>query len=82
MQVVSFGKKPEGFTAAQPVIFKTDYQTFKDNETLKEEVFGPSSLVVEANSREEIMEVAFNLSGHLTPLFSVQQKNLLNTPIC
>ena len=64
--VVSFGKKPEGFTAAQPVIFKTDYQTFKDNETLKEEVFGPSSLVVEGNSREEIMEVAFNLSGHLT----------------
>ena len=65
-KVVSFGKKPEGFTAAQPVIFKTDYQTFKDNETLKEEVFGPSSLVVEGNSREEIMEVAFNLSGHLT----------------
>jgi 2,5-dioxopentanoate dehydrogenase len=65
-KVISFGKKPEGFTSAQSVIFKTDYQTFKDNETLKEEVFGPSSLVVEANSREEIMEVARNLSGHLT----------------
>jgi 2,5-dioxopentanoate dehydrogenase len=65
-KVVSFGKKSEGFTAAQPVIFKTDYQTFKGNETLKEEIFGPSSLVVEANSREEIIEVAFNLSGHLT----------------
>jgi 2,5-dioxopentanoate dehydrogenase len=65
-KVISFGKKPEGFTAAHPAIFKTDYQSFKDNETLKEEVFGPSSLVVEANSREEIMEVAHNLSGHLT----------------
>ncbi|CAN1494560.1 PutA NAD-dependent aldehyde dehydrogenases [Spirosomataceae bacterium] len=65
-KVISFGKKPEGFTAAQPVIFKADYQTFKDSETLKEEVFGPSSLVVEANSREEIVEVARNLSGHLT----------------
>lgn len=65
-KVISFGKKPEGFTSAQPVIFKADYQTFKDSEILKEEVFGPSSLVVEANSREEIMEVARNLSGHLT----------------
>lgn len=65
-KVISFGKKPEGFTAAHPAIFKTDYQSFKDNETLKEEVFGPSSLVVEASSREEIMEVAHNLSGHLT----------------
>ena len=65
-KVISFGKKPEGFTAAHPAIFKTDYQSFKDNETLKEEVFGPSSLVVEASSREEIIEVAHNLSGHLT----------------
>ena len=65
-KVISFGKKPEGFTAAHPAIFKTNYQSFKDNETLKEEVFGPSSLVVEASSREEIMEVAHNLSGHLT----------------
>lgn len=65
-KVINFGKKPEGFTAAHPAIFKTNYQSFKDNETLKEEVFGPSSLVVEASSREEIMEVAHNLSGHLT----------------
>jgi NADP-dependent aldehyde dehydrogenase len=65
-KVISFGKKPEGFTATHPAIFKTDYQSFKDNETLKEEVFGPSSLVVEASSKEEIMEVAHNLSGHLT----------------
>ncbi|MCP9756416.1 aldehyde dehydrogenase (NADP(+)) [Lacihabitans sp. CCS-44] len=65
-KVISFGKKPEGFTSALPVIFKADYQTFKDSEILKEEVFGPSSLVVEASSREEIMEVARNLSGHLT----------------
>ena len=64
--VISFGKKTEGFTAAQPVIFKADYQTFNDNHILKEEVFGPSSLVVEANSREEMLEAARNLSGHLT----------------
>lgn len=37
--VISFGKKTEGFTAAQPVIFKADYQTFNDNHILKEEVF-------------------------------------------
>ncbi|MCP9766707.1 aldehyde dehydrogenase (NADP(+)) [Lacihabitans sp. LS3-19] len=65
-KVVNFGKKSEGFTAAQPVIFKADYQTFNDNDALKEEVFGPSSLVVEASSKAEMLEVARTMSGHLT----------------
>jgi NADP-dependent aldehyde dehydrogenase len=65
-KVINFGKKQEGFTAAQPVIFKTDYLTFNENKALKEEVFGPSSLVVEASSKAEMLEVARTMSGHLT----------------
>lgn len=65
-KVIGVGKKPEGFTAAEPIILHADYQTFKSNDILKEEVFGPSSLMVEGQSREEILEAAYNLDGHLT----------------
>jgi len=33
---------------------------------LSEEIFGPTSVVVEATSKEEILNIARNLSGHLT----------------
>ncbi|MFN8429901.1 MAG: aldehyde dehydrogenase (NADP(+)) [Spirosomataceae bacterium] len=65
-EVLSTGTQPEGFTAAKPVIFSTDYAGFIENEHLKEEVFGPSSLVVNCQSREEILKLANELSGHLT----------------
>jgi NADP-dependent aldehyde dehydrogenase len=34
--------------------------------TLAEEIFGPESIVVEATSKEEILNIARKLSGHLT----------------
>jgi 2,5-dioxopentanoate dehydrogenase len=51
---------------AAPVLFKTDSATFMKAPVLAEEIFGPASVVVEANSREEIVSIAKNLSGHLT----------------
>jgi 2,5-dioxopentanoate dehydrogenase len=51
---------------AKPVLFKTDSVTFMKTPTLAEEIFGPTSVVVEANSKEEILSIARNLSGHLT----------------
>ncbi len=65
-EVLSTGTQPEGFTAAKPVIFSTDYTGFTENEHLKEEVFGPSSLVVNCQTRDEILKLALELSGHLT----------------
>ncbi len=64
--VIGTGKKHPGFTGVEPVILHADYETFRDNPHLSEEIFGPVSLVVEGNSREEILETARNLSGHLT----------------
>lgn len=65
-KVVAVGKKAEGFTGVEPTILHADYQTFKDNPHLDEEIFGPTSLVVEGSSKEEYLEIARNLSGHLT----------------
>nr|WP_299385887.1 aldehyde dehydrogenase (NADP(+)) [Allomuricauda sp.] len=49
-----------------PSIFKTDVAKFAKEESLSEENFGPSSILVEASAEEEIYEVARNLEGHLT----------------
>lgn len=65
-RIIAVGKKAEGLTGVEPTILHADYQTFKDNPQLDEEIFGPTSLVVEGNSKEEYLEIARNLGGHLT----------------
>jgi 2,5-dioxopentanoate dehydrogenase len=65
-QIIGVGNAPEGFTAVEPTILRTSVEDLNANSHLAEEIFGPTSLVVEANTREEIIETAKNLSGHLT----------------
>jgi 2,5-dioxopentanoate dehydrogenase len=52
--------------AAKPVLFKADSETFMKTPELAEEIFGPVSVVVEARTKEDILSIAKNLSGHLT----------------
>lgn len=51
-------------TEAQPTLFVTDVDTFRKHPALGEELFGPSTVVVRCNSREEMEAVAQNLEGH------------------
>lgn len=51
---------------ASPVLFKITSDLLKNHPDLSEELFGPSSVVVEANAKKDIIEIAKNLSGHLT----------------
>src|SRR4030095_12160309 len=53
-------------TQARPVLFVTDAETLQGHHELGEEVFGPSSVMVRCDSRDELLTVARNLSGHLT----------------
>ena len=65
-KVIGIGKAPEGFTAVEPVIFHTSIENFTQNPHLSEEIFGPTSLVVEANTKDELLLAAQSLTGHLT----------------
>jgi 2,5-dioxopentanoate dehydrogenase len=49
-----------------PRLLKTDFLYFMKHKELSDEVFGPSSLFVIANDKREVLELARNLSGHLT----------------
>ena len=55
-----------GRTEAGAHLFATDAATYMGNAELGEEIFGPSTLLVASQSREELLEVANGLVGHLT----------------
>jgi NADP-dependent aldehyde dehydrogenase len=53
-------------TEARPAVFSTNARTFARHHELGEEVFGPSTVVVSCNTREEMEQIARTLEGHLT----------------
>lgn len=53
-------------TEAQPGVFTTDARIWLANRTLHEEIFGPATILVECQSREEFLDVARSLEGTLT----------------
>lgn len=53
-------------TEARAALFVTDVETFLNNRTLMDEIFGPSTLVVQCSSRSEMLAAAEKLEGQLT----------------
>ena len=47
-------------------LFEADVESFLRNPELAAEVFGPTTLVVRHSTRAQVLELARNLSGHLT----------------
>ncbi|MCL4123804.1 UNVERIFIED_CONTAM: hypothetical protein GTU68_058243 [Idotea baltica] len=58
-------KADAGFSAATN-IFKTDAKSFIQNDSLQEEVFGPTTTIVNADRKDELLQIASKLKGHLT----------------
>ena len=48
------------------VLFESDLDTFRDNSLLQEEIFGPSTLLINWKSREDLLAAAEAMEGHLT----------------
>ena len=52
--------------AASAAVFKTDAATFLAGNGIDDEVFGPATLLVQHESREQLLELARSLEGQLT----------------
>ena len=74
--IIGIGKKSSTLNSAEPIIFKTTALELVENPELGEEIFGPTSLVVEADSKEEIIAFAKSLDGHLTATVHGTEKDL------
>lgn len=62
----SDGGIPSGGAPATAYVFRTTAENFMKHNDLSEEVFGPSTLHVAAQSKEELLALARQLDGHLT----------------
>jgi NADP-dependent aldehyde dehydrogenase len=66
IEVVATGlSQGEGFQGI-PSLLHTSAKIFISDPQLEEEVFGPSTLLVSVKDKSELLNIAENLSGHLT----------------
>ena len=66
IETLGSGQASENAHTTTAKIFKTSLEHFHKNELLAEENFGPSSVLVVAETKSQILEAAKNLKGHLT----------------
>lgn len=55
----------EGFEV-QPTIFQTNADYFLEDESLSQEIFGPTTLLVKSNTLAELLAIANKIEGQLT----------------
>jgi len=63
---------------ATPAVFLTRDDAFLANPRLGEELFGPSTVLVTASSREQLLGIAHRLEGHLTATIHGTAEDLAN----
>jgi NADP-dependent aldehyde dehydrogenase len=66
LSVLAKGKANESVCGGTPHLLQTSASTFLANPEIGEEVFGPSTVYIAADSKEELVALASSLHGHLT----------------
>lgn len=76
VELASEGPQGEGPNAARASLFITDAEILLDDPDIAEEVFGPSSVLVQSGSRRQLIQAAENLEGHLTATIHADEEEL------
>ncbi|HVX27523.1 MAG TPA: aldehyde dehydrogenase family protein, partial [Parafilimonas sp.] len=76
VQLIRKGIKTEKQNAVAPYMFTASVNSFVENMEFHEEVFGPSSLHIVANNKDEFMKIAESLQGQLTITIWATEKDL------
>ena len=63
---------------AIPVLLNTTSEVFNNNRHLSEEIFGPASMAISVDSKDEMINFARNLSGQLTATVHGTEKDLVD----
>lgn len=66
----------ETYAHGTPALLTTKASTLLEYPELTEEVFGPGSVLVEADSREQLLSIARSLGGHLTATIQGTEEEL------
>ena len=68
----------DGCAATAATIFSISLQNFVDHPELAEEVFGPTTLLVHYGSKNDLIDAAERLSGHLTATIHGTDQDLVD----
>ena len=66
VEVLSHGAGNGAKTAGIPHVMRTGVKNFLENSELGKEVFGPSTLIVASETKDELLRVAQSMEGQLT----------------
>lgn len=71
---------PSGLTgfAVNPSVFETNAVTFLDTPDLNEEIFGPTTLLIRSDDREQLLLIARSLEGQLTASVHGTEQDLID----
>jgi len=67
---------PESGFAAGTTLFETSADSFLEDPDLASEIFGPSTLLIRASSRDQLLQAARSLEGHLTATIHGTEQDL------
>jgi 2,5-dioxopentanoate dehydrogenase len=67
----------EGYKGT-PHVFETSAKKFIKEDDLEEEIFGPSTIITTADSKEELLAAARKLKGHLTATLFGTEEDLMD----
>ena len=70
------GKAEGAGTLAPAYLFQTTGDAFLDDHTMEEEIFGPSTLAVTVSDKEQLLQIARQLGGHLTATLHGTEQDL------
>lgn len=78
VSVLAKGGAGNGACHGTPYVLKGTMEAFLNDHALEEEVFGPSTLSVTAEGKEELLKAAERMQGHLTATIHGTEDDLKN----
>lgn len=76
VEVLSTSTQEHGHLEAKPMVATTTGANFLANPTLSEEIFGPYSLLVKCESKEQLEDVLRKVEGQLTITFMTDEEEI------
>ncbi|HMQ47931.1 MAG TPA: aldehyde dehydrogenase (NADP(+)) [Saprospiraceae bacterium] len=80
VEIQAQGELPNDSLCAYPILARVSAKVFLENPVLKEEVFGPYSLIITCEDKREMQQVAHTMVGQLTSTIMATEKEITNFP--
>lgn len=78
IELLATGKKEGSPNSGTAFVMRTNAKAFLSNKELEAEVFGPSTLAINADTKTELLQLAQSLHGHLTASLFGTEEDLKN----